>query len=178
MYNSPYGPRTPIPPPSKFQGLEERFMSLPAWGRFGLIGCNGLAVIIMAVITGVLIVEAVSPQSLALVSAQPPASSQVVQPTPTPAATQTKPTAQPTPMPSPIPVLAPTQTSDSVQQPVQQAQQPVPPPASSGGDKNCSDFATQEQAQAYFNSNGGSPSNDVDGLDRDHDGKACEDLPK
>jgi excalibur calcium-binding domain-containing protein len=45
-------------------------------------------------------------------------------------------------------------------------------------DKNCSDFQTQPQAQRYFDSHGGSPSNDVDGLDRDHDGVACEDLPQ
>lgn len=50
-------------------------------------------------------------------------------------------------------------------------------PLSSGGDKNCPDFATHADAQAYFNSKGGSPSNNVDGLDRDHDGIACETLP-
>ena len=47
----------------------------------------------------------------------------------------------------------------------------------SAADKNCPDFSTQQQAQQYFDSHGGSPSNDVDGLDRDHDGKACESLP-
>ena len=55
--------------------------------------------------------------------------------------------------------------------------------SSSGGggggntDKDCSDFATQAQAQAWFDSHGGSPSNDVAGLDGDRDGKACESLP-
>lgn len=44
-------------------------------------------------------------------------------------------------------------------------------------EKDCSDFATQEDAQEYFLSNGGSPSNNVDGLDDDHDGVACESLP-
>ena len=59
----------------------------------------------------------------------------------------------------------------------------ISPSASSGAartvvaDKNCSDFSTQQQAQQYFESHGGSPSNNVDGLDRDHDGVACEDLP-
>ncbi len=48
---------------------------------------------------------------------------------------------------------------------------------SSGGDKDCSDFTTQAQAQAYFTSKGGSPSNNVDRLDSDHDGIACESLP-
>ena len=47
----------------------------------------------------------------------------------------------------------------------------------SGGDKDCSDFATQEEAQAYFESKGGSSTNNVDRLDSDHDGVACESLP-
>jgi len=44
-------------------------------------------------------------------------------------------------------------------------------------DKDCSDFATQQEAQAYFESLGGSSTNNVDGLDSDHDGIACESLP-
>jgi hypothetical protein len=43
--------------------------------------------------------------------------------------------------------------------------------------RNCEDFATQEEAQAYFKSKGGSPSNNVDGLDKDGDGIVCEHLP-
>lgn len=43
-------------------------------------------------------------------------------------------------------------------------------------DKNCSDFTTHAEAQAYFESMGGSSSNNVDGLDRDRDGLACESL--
>lgn len=46
-----------------------------------------------------------------------------------------------------------------------------------GEDKDCSDFAKQEEAQVYFESKGGSPSNNVDRLDADHDGIACESLP-
>ena len=61
-----------------------------------------------------------------------------------------------------------TQTS-----PIQQQ----PSANTSGGDKDCSDFATQEDAQAYFESKGGSPTNNVDRLDSDHDGIACESLP-
>src|SRR5918997_2228712 len=38
---------------------------------------------------------------------------------------------------------------------------------------NCDDFATQEEAQAEFDSD---PS-DPNGLDADNDGIACEDLP-
>lgn len=39
---------------------------------------------------------------------------------------------------------------------------------------NCDDFATPQDAQDYFINNGGSPTNNVEGLDRDHDGNACE----
>jgi Excalibur calcium-binding domain len=44
------------------------------------------------------------------------------------------------------------------------------------GDKDCADFASQAEAQAYFEANGGSPTNNVDNLDADHDGQACEDF--
>jgi hypothetical protein len=43
-------------------------------------------------------------------------------------------------------------------------------------DYDCSDFATQQAAQKYFDSQGGSPRKDVDHLDSDRDGKACEQL--
>jgi hypothetical protein len=59
---------------------------------------------------------------------------------------------------------------------------PQPPPPAIGPDKpvadvNCSDFRTHAAAQRWFEQHGGSPSNDVAGLDRDHDGRACESLP-
>jgi hypothetical protein len=40
-------------------------------------------------------------------------------------------------------------------------------------DHNCSDFSTQDAAQAYYNLNPSDPSR----LDADHDGKPCENLP-
>ena len=43
-------------------------------------------------------------------------------------------------------------------------------------DKDCSDFVTKEEAQAFFISQGG-PSNDPHRLDSDDDGIACESLP-
>ena len=46
----------------------------------------------------------------------------------------------------------------------------------SGGDKDCSDFATHAQAQAFFTSQGG-PGSDPHRLDADGDGIACEALP-
>ena len=45
------------------------------------------------------------------------------------------------------------------------------------GDKDCSDFKVQDEAQTYFEGKGGSPTNNVDKLDADHDGIACESLP-
>jgi len=45
--------------------------------------------------------------------------------------------------------------------------------ASAQTDRNCGDFATQEEAQAVLNSNPSDPNN----LDGDNDGSACEDLP-
>lgn len=43
------------------------------------------------------------------------------------------------------------------------------------GDKDCQDFTTQTEAQAYFDSKGGSASNNVDNLDgSDRDGIVCE----
>jgi hypothetical protein len=57
------------------------------------------------------------------------------------------------------------------------------PPVSSGsslssaGDKDCKHLATHAEAQTYFEGCGGSPTNNVDWLDADHDGIACESLP-
>lgn len=45
---------------------------------------------------------------------------------------------------------------------------------SSTGDRDCSDFATHDEAQAYFDDAG---AGDPNGLDRDGDGVACETLP-
>ena len=42
---------------------------------------------------------------------------------------------------------------------------------------NCDDFSTQTEAQRFFK-NAGGPSKDVNGLDGDNDGTACEDLPQ
>ncbi|HKP52687.1 MAG TPA: excalibur calcium-binding domain-containing protein [Chloroflexia bacterium] len=45
-----------------------------------------------------------------------------------------------------------------------------------GEDRDCSDFATHEQAQCFFLAAGG-PATDRHRLDGDGDGEACEDLP-
>jgi endonuclease YncB( thermonuclease family) len=44
-------------------------------------------------------------------------------------------------------------------------------------DRDCDSFATQKEAQDFFESHGGSTASDPHNLDRDHDGKACELLP-
>lgn len=43
-------------------------------------------------------------------------------------------------------------------------------------DRDCSDFSTQKEAQAFFEANGG-PARDPHKLDQDKDGVACETLP-
>ncbi len=48
--------------------------------------------------------------------------------------------------------------------------------ASAFRDKDCDDFATQAKAQKFFKKHSG-PKKDPHGLDADHDGIACEDLP-
>ena len=48
-------------------------------------------------------------------------------------------------------------------------------PSGADGTYNCSDFDTQQQAQAYFEAN--NPQADPDGLDADGDLVACESLP-
>jgi hypothetical protein len=54
---------------------------------------------------------------------------------------------------------------------------PSPTATASSAAKTCADFATQAAAQAYFNSKGGSKTNNVDNLDPNRNGIACEGLP-
>jgi micrococcal nuclease len=80
-----------------------------------------------------------------------------------PLPTSTRPPSQPTTEPPNLP--APT----------------VPAPGGlrydpNGPDRDCSDFATQEEAQEFFIAAGG-PARDPHHLDADHDGIACESLP-
>lgn len=48
-------------------------------------------------------------------------------------------------------------------------------PAAAHQDKDCSDFPTHRAAQRWFKHH--HPRQDPSGLDADHDGIACEDLP-
>jgi micrococcal nuclease len=55
----------------------------------------------------------------------------------------------------------------------------APPPVSGGGgggDRDCSDFSSHREAQAFFEAEGG-PGRDPHRLDGDGDGLACESLP-
>lgn len=65
-------------------------------------------------------------------------------------------------------------SASSTSKPIQQVQKSVP--AYTGGDKDCGDFATYAEAQAFFVSQGG-PGSDPHRLDADKDGSACETLP-
>jgi micrococcal nuclease len=79
-----------------------------------------------------------------------------------------KPTAQPTPQ------FASTSTpGDSEPTSAPQSDLPYDP---NGPDRDCSDFATQDEAQRFFIAAGG-PDRDPHRLDGDHDGIACESLP-
>jgi hypothetical protein len=50
-------------------------------------------------------------------------------------------------------------------------------PEIAAADKDCADFTYQQEAQAYFESIGGSNSYNADNLDADSDGAACDLLP-
>ncbi len=106
-----------------------------------------------------------------------PSPSPSLSPSPTPTPTPTpkasiKPSNTPTPKPTstPEPTISPTPTPASV------TTSSGSTPSYGGGDKDCKDFSSHAEAQSYFESKGGSPSNNVDDLDRDNDGIACESL--
>ncbi|WP_340002062.1 excalibur calcium-binding domain-containing protein [Oceanobacillus sp. FSL K6-0127] len=58
-------------------------------------------------------------------------------------------------------------------------QEPEPEPSTggidTGADRNCSDFSTQAEAQAFMEASGPSDPHRLDG--NDNDGLACESLP-
>jgi hypothetical protein len=88
-------------------------------------------------------------------------------------AQQTAPTATPAP-PAPAPQPAP--------EPPRATPVPQAAPAASlrydpfGPDRDCGEFATQREAQAFFEAAGG-PANDRHRLDNNNDGVACESRP-
>lgn len=91
-------------------------------------------------------------------------------PTLTPTATLTRlPTATPLPTVTPVPVA----TATATQSPTPQGQYICDHDA-----YNCSSFATQAQAQAVLDYCESRGAGDIHGLDADHDGRACESLPR
>jgi hypothetical protein len=75
---------------------------------------------------------------------------------PPPAATSTSTSTRPAPARTPAPASGP--------------DKPV-------ADVNCADFSTHAAAQRWFQQHGGSATDDVAGLDGNHNGVACESLP-
>ncbi|HKP54024.1 MAG TPA: thermonuclease family protein [Chloroflexia bacterium] len=101
-------------------------------------------------------------------------------PTPTttsqPTSLPMQPAPSPTPHSSPEPQLTPTSSPPTATQ----ASQPTATTGlrydPNGPDRDCADFATQAEAQAFFIAAGG-PEQDPHRLDGDNDGVACENLP-
>lgn len=115
MYNNPYGPRQPAPPPKNLEGLEARFNALPAAGRYGLTACVGIFFIASCVAFVFLVGESFPLQ-------QPAAAQVSAQITATPT-----PTLMPTPTPEQAFTPVPT---PELQQSAQQPSQPQSAPAS------------------------------------------------
>jgi hypothetical protein len=101
----------------------------------------------------------------------------------------------PTPADSPEPPAAPDETPPDAESSTDSESAPdsdapaanrrvvpgndAPAPKRAGrpaGDRDCADFATQQQAQRYFESIGGSATNNADRLDANGNGVACESL--
>ena len=97
-----------------------------------------------------------------------PSTPSPVLPTPTPvAATSTPVPPTPTPVP-PTPTITPVETPTPTPHPT--------PPEMEEPDRDCSDFDTWAEAQAFYKAAGG-PTSDPHNLDSNGDGIACESLP-
>jgi len=103
---------------------------------------------------------------------QGPGAASPVHATPTHLATELPQSATPRPKVTPRPIPKPTPRPTA-----KPASFYKPPGWDGSSDVNCKDFDTHAHAQSFFIGTGGSPSNDPYGLDGDHDGQACENLP-
>lgn len=138
---------------------------------------NGLA---SAIVLGLVLIAGCSSGPAVAPPVQPVAFAAAPLATPTPLATerQIAASSEPSATPNPTPKATPKPTP----KPKPKA---TPKPASfykpagwdGSSDVNCADFDNHAQAQSFFKGTGGSTSNDPYGLDRDHDGLACETLP-
>jgi micrococcal nuclease len=192
-----YAKAANFPPDTRYA---DRFLTVEHDARVskrGLWGvCGGFGVLLPSQTPFILptaVIPAPSETSSLVVPtlSEPSATTEPVSPTAPPRRTPTRSPATPT---SPVsPTVRPTATS--VQLPTQ-----IPPKPSStsrptianvvtshtpvvglpydpnGPDRDCPDFATQAEAQAFFIAAGG-PGRDRHRLDGDHDGIACEALP-
>jgi len=98
----------------------------------------------------------------------------VATPTPLAVEPQSSPSIKPKVTPKPTPKPTPKATP----RPTAKAASFYKPPGWDGYSVvNCPDFDTHAHAQSFFIGTGGTRSYDPYGLDRDHDGSACESLP-
>jgi hypothetical protein len=142
-------------PPRLIQGLP----SLLALSLVLVAGCSTQPGAPLVATVPSAVMSAATPTPLATENA----ASASVKPNATPKATP-KPTPKPTAKPTPKPTSKP-------------ASYYKPPGWDGYSDVNCPDFDTHAHAQSFFKGTGGTTSNDPYGLDRDHDGSACETLP-
>ena len=104
-------------------------------------------------------------------AAAPTQPAQVAAAAPTATATAARqPTSTPVPQPTDTPVPTSTATPTATAVAFDTKYDPA------GPDRNCSDFDTWSEAQAFYKAAGG-PETDRHGLDSDRDGIACETLP-
>jgi len=125
-------------------------------------------------------IETAEPRATASPSATPKPTT-TPKPTATPRPTTTpKPTKPPLPTAKPKPTTKPTPTPSTEASPSATPASVVITPTTHSAaiipNKTCTDFQTQAEAQAYFESEGGSPSYNADNLDGDSNGKVCETL--
>ena len=109
-----------------------------------------------------------------------PASTPTSDPTPEPTPPTPTPTPTPAPTPEPIPEPTPAPTPEPTPAPTPEpTPAPTPEPTPTPGTVDCADFATQPEAQAFYDEHSDDdPSNpDPFDLDSDGDGTACEGLP-
>jgi outer membrane biosynthesis protein TonB len=146
---------------------------------------NGLA---SALLIGFMLLAGCSSGQAEQPAVRPVAFAAVPPATPTPLATESQvaasnepsvapkatPKATPKPTPKPTPKATPKPKPKATPKP---ASYYKPPGWDGSSDVDCTDFDTHAQAQSFFKGTGGSTSNDPYGLDRDHDGLACETLP-
>ncbi len=86
------------------------------------------------------------------------------------------PTPTPTSTPTPTPTPPGSNSGSPRQRSVTPGVSPTPRYSPDGPDRDCGDFDTHEEAQAFFLAAGG-PGRDPHRLDGDNDGSACESLP-